>query len=121
MNVVTVVLLAVATVAAGYALKRRQDDVVDDLRAQSNAYDSAIAKIAAAQEEERRQHEENLRQLQKTLDDVARKHDDDLRVLNERKAQQVGQLVRQYDEDPTAMTNKVSEMIGIRVYKEGTK
>jgi len=94
---------------------RREDKLVSSLREQQKINDAAFAKIAEAQAEERKAHEENLKNLRTSLEEAQKKYDQEIENLKKKKAEQVTALVKKYEDDPSAMAREVSKATGLRV------
>ena len=78
-------------------------------------HDEEISKILDAQEQERRTNEENFKRLQQELEDVKRKREEALSVIEAKKTKQVETIVHQYDEDPVGVARQLSSMTGFTV------
>lgn len=109
-----VLIVGFATVIYVVTNKRHQD-VMELVDRQWRLQDETFKKIIDAHEQERLRHEENLKKLQVTLDEVQRKYDEQTRILEVKKTQQVNRLVQQYDEDPFEMTKQLGETLGFTV------
>jgi DNA-binding transcriptional MerR regulator len=111
------IVLTAATLSLGYYfLEREKSGFVDQMKKQQEDHDVMIKKIADAQDLERKQHEENYRNLQTQLDQVKVKYDAQIKALEEKKAAKVASLVNQFDTDPNGMAKNLSDLTGFRLY-----
>jgi hypothetical protein len=110
-------LLVIAVLAfVGHSLfKKSQDDFVDKLQQQKTIHDEEMKKIVAAQELERKQREENYSKLQAALSDAQKKHDDQIKELEKKRAVQVTRLTKQFDSDPSGMASELGKLTGFKV------
>lgn len=110
-----VALLIVSAIAGFLFYRREQEKFSDRYRQLQDAHDEELKKIQDAREEERHQHEVNLKKLQSTLDLIQRKYDEDKRAFDDKKKQQVEQLVKKYGKSPDDLAKKLSEATGFKV------
>jgi Tfp pilus assembly protein PilO len=100
----------------GYFLfKRQQLDFVGELKKIQDAHDEEIKRILQAREEERRQHEANLKQLQDTLSLVQRQYDDAKKDFDARKKKEVEELIKQFGDNPDELAKKLSNVSGFTI------
>lgn len=125
---VPVIVVTLMFVAACHIVYRRLvgldsagADYVDRLDKIQKIHDEEMKKIKNAQEIERKEHQENLAQLQKTLDFVKLDHDKRIKELEENKTKKVEGLVGTWKTDPTgvAMAKKLGEITGFKVIITG--
>jgi predicted nuclease with TOPRIM domain len=95
--------------------KQRSDDFADHIKEIQDAQDEEVKRIEAVREEERRQHEENLKQLQETLSMVQAQYDEAKCDLDEKKKQEIIDIVNQYGSNPDELARQLSEVTGFSV------
>jgi len=110
-----VVLLVVSATAGYFFFRREQDRFSDRYNQLQIAHDDEMRKIQSAREEERKQHEENLKRLQDTLDLIQKQYDEDKRAFEEKKKEQVTQIVKKYGKSPEELAKRVSEVTGFKI------
>ena len=108
-------LLIVGSIVGIILYKQRSDDFTDHIKEIQDAQDEEVKRIEAACEEERRQHEENLKQLQETLSMVQAQYDEAKRDLDEKKKQEIIDIVNQYGSNPDKLARQLSEVTGFSV------
>lgn len=115
---IAAVVITLGIVFGGYLLvKREKNDVLTLLKNQQAIHDEEIKKIEKAYEDERKEHAANLLKLQSTLDEIQRKHDEDMRVFEVNKTEKVEKLVTTWKKDPTGvdMANQLGKITGFQV------
>lgn len=108
-------LIAVASVAGYLLLRKEREGFSEQLKKLQEAHDDEIKAVLVAHEEERRQHEENLKKLKETMEHVQRQYDDAKKVLDEKKKKKIVQLVQQYGDDPNELAKQLSSVTGFNV------
>lgn len=114
-SIATAVVVAFAVYGVYTAFRRNQDDFATKMQRLREAHDAEVSAILAARDVERKEHEENLKRLQNTLDETRRQYDADIKTLTEKKQRQVTQLVVKYGDDPTEMARQVAEVTGFQL------
>jgi len=108
-------LVAVASVVGYLLLRKEREGFSEQLKKLQEAHDDEIKAVLNAHEEERRQHEENLKKLKETMERVQRQYDDAKKVLDEKKKKKIVQLVQQYGDDPNELAKQLSSVTGFNV------
>ena len=102
-------------VAAFLLLRKEDKSFQDELKKLQNSHDEELKKIQLAHDEERRQHEENVKKLQETLANVQSQYDAAKKELDDEKKKEIEELVKNYGEDPEALSQKLSEVTGFQI------
>ena len=106
-------LLVLAACIAGYVLLSRQkSDLVTQLQKQQTINDEEMKKLKDAQDKERKAHEENSQKLETDLNNAKKNYDEKIKKLEDRKTEQVNQLVKKYKDDPVGMAKQLSDVTG---------
>lgn len=112
-------LLIIGAVVAFVLFRRKESTFVDRLQQINALHAEEIQKINSIREEEARQHEANLKQLQDTLDMVQRRYDEAKRNLDDKKRREVEDIVKRFSNDPDALAKKLSEATGFKIVMPG--
>jgi flagellar biosynthesis/type III secretory pathway M-ring protein FliF/YscJ len=109
------VVLIVGAIIAFFLFRKQGIDLATNLQKARDSHDEEIKKINEAREEERRQHELNVKKLQESLDVVQKHYDDAKKDLDSKKKKEIEELVRQFKDDPEALAKKLSEATGFSI------
>jgi len=112
-------LLIIGAVVAFVLFRRKESTFVDQLQQINALHAEEIQKINSIREEEARQHEANLKQLQDTLDMVQRRYDEAKRNLDDKKRREVEDIVKRFSNNPDALAKKLSEATGFKIVTPG--
>lgn len=97
----------------GFLLLRNQGaGFADKLKEIQTAHDEELRKINAAREQERKEHEANLKRLEQSLKAVQEQYDAAKKDLDSKKKKEIEELVRLYKDDPETLAKKLSEATG---------
>lgn len=122
---VLITLLFVTVCYAGYLhVKKMDEGIAKKLQEMQKIHDDEVAAIKDAQKVEREQHQANIKQLQKSLEDIKTTYDAKLLELEEKKTESVNGLISTWQVDPSgvAMAKKLGEILKFNVLlPEGTK
>lgn len=91
-------------------------DYSEQNRILSQLADDRAKKIAAALEEEKRQHAAILLRMQAEFDRNKEAYEKKIRELEEKKKKEVSAFVDSHGDDPKAMADALSKSTGFRVY-----
>ena len=122
---VLITLLFVAVCYAGYLhVKKMDEGIAKKLQEMQKIHDDEVAAIKDAQKVEREQHQANIKQLQKSLEDIKTTYDAKLLELEKKKTESVNGLISTWQVDPSgvAMAKKLGEILKFNVLlPEGKK
>ena len=107
--------LVVGAIVAFFLFKKQDTSFSDRLKQIQDAHDVELKQIQDARDEEEREHQANEKRLKDTLDAVQQQYDAAQKDLDDKKRQEVEDLVRQYGDDPDALAKKLSEATGFTV------
>jgi uncharacterized protein HemX len=109
------IIAFVAGVAAVMFLHQQSSSFADKIKEINDAHEAEIKKIEAARLAEERKHEEDLKKLQDTLAAVEEQYAADKKSLDDKKRNEITQLVKQYKDDPVTLSQKLSDATGFRI------
>lgn len=104
--------LALAVVFGFLLFNKEKVDFSEQLKQIQDAHDAELKQIQAARAQEEQQHDANVKQLQDSLDAVQQHYDLAKKDLDDKKKQEIVDLVKQYGDDPTALAQKLSAATG---------
>lgn len=109
-------LLLVLAVPFGVLLfRRRENSFIEDYKKLQSSHDEELKKIEEAHAIERKKHEENVKLLEKTLETIQQKYDEQKKALDEKKKLEIKEIVSQYGNDPVELAKKLSEVTGFTI------
>ena len=94
---------------------RSADDFTKRIDELQSIHDTELKQIVSAHDEERAQHVINIATLQVQLENSKKQYEDAVIELDEKKKKTVSKIVKDYGDDPVALTKKIGEMTGFRV------
>lgn len=102
---------------AYYYFKRENQGLVGKMQELHKIHEDELKSIKSAQALERKQREENLKTLQKALDDAKADYDKKIKDLEEKKGKEVTGLVNTWRTDPSGaeMAKKLGQITGFKV------
>jgi septal ring factor EnvC (AmiA/AmiB activator) len=95
--------------------KERDDDLSKKLKEIQDAHDDEMKKIDAARVEQQRQHEENEKKLRETLAAIQSQYEAAKKDLDEKKKQEIIDIVAQYGTDPDQLAVQLSNVTGFTI------
>jgi len=107
--------LFVGTVVAVMLLKQQGTSFYDRIQEIENAHSEELKKIQEARDEEKRQHEANLKKLEETLSAVQKQYDEAKKDFDSKKKKEIEDLVKLYKDDPDTLAKKLAEATGFVV------
>lgn len=111
----SIVLLITAIIFGIFFIRGKQLAFVADMRKIQEAHDLEIKRINDAIEEERRQHTQNIKKLQDTIDSIQTQYEAAKQDLDEKKRKQIIALIKKYQSDPISLAEKLSELTGFTI------
>lgn len=111
----SIVLLIAAVIFGIFFIRGKQLTFVADMRKIQEAHDLEIKRINDAIEEERRQHTQNIKKLQDTIDSIQTQYEAAKQDLDEKKRKQIIALIKKYQSDPISLAEKLSELTGFTI------
>lgn len=117
----TVVITLSVTLGCYFLVNREKNNILSLLKKQQLSHEEEVEKIEKAYEDGRKEHAANLLRLQNSLDEIQKKHDDDMRKLETKKVEKVEKLVKSWRNDPTGveMANQLGKITGFQVVVPG--
>jgi flagellar motility protein MotE (MotC chaperone) len=109
------ILLVVACTCAYNMIQKSREGVAETLHKMQEAHEEELAKVNSIREEERRQHEANLAQLQASLEAEKKVYEEKKQVFEEKRNTEIVNLVKQYGDDPSALAQKLSDVTGFQI------
>jgi len=113
---ISLAAVAGVVVYASNFLCKVSHDYSEQNRIMSQLADERAKKIAAALEEERRQHAQILSRMQLEYDRNREEYERRIRELEEKKKKDVASFVDAHSNDPIRMAEALSKSTGFRVY-----
>ena len=107
--------LVLAVVFGYFLFHKEQVDFSAELKKIQDAHDAEIKQIQDARAQEQKEHEANVKKLQDTLDAVQKQYDAAQKDLDDKKKQEIIDLIKQYGDDPSALAQKLSDATGLTV------
>lgn len=109
--------VTLAVLIAIWILFRRNNEnvIADKLKSIQDAHDEELKKINSIREEERKQHVENEAKLKQTLESIQMQYESAKKELDDKKKQEIANIVKKFANDPVALANRLSESTGFTV------
>lgn len=114
--IISLAVVAGVVVYASSFLGRVSHDYSEQNRILSHLADERAKKIAAALDEERRQHAEILNRMQAEFDKNREEYEKRIKQLEEKKRKEVASFVDSHGDDPKGMADALSKSTGFKVY-----
>jgi len=93
--------------------KRRPPE--DDAPAIRDAHDKQLDAINGVRKDERTKTDEATEKLEKDLAIVQRQYEDHKKELNEKKKEEIKNILEKHQDDPVALAKRLSEVTGFKV------
>lgn len=108
-------LIGIVVLVACVALKVQSESYFVRLQEVQDAHEEEIRKINEIRSEEQRQHDENLKRLQESLDAIQARYDIAKRDLDDKKKQEIVDIVNCYGSDPDELARQLSNVTGFSI------
>jgi uncharacterized transporter YbjL len=100
-----------------FFLNKKSQDTSAQIKQMQDAHDTEIKKILNIRDEERHQHEENIKNLQSQLSSIQVVHDKEEKELDVKKTAEIKKIVRDYGDDPSALAQQLSSVTGFKIIR----
>ena len=98
-----------------FLFKRKSDDYqlqIDDLK---TVHKKELEEVYKARELERKQYEENEKKYQLALKSIQKQYDDAKKILDDKKKENIKEIIVKYGKRPDVLAQKLSEVTGFKV------
>ncbi len=100
-----------------FFLNKKSQDTSAQIKQMQDAHDTEIKKILDIRDEERHQHEENVKNLQSQLSSIQTVHDKEEKELDVKKTAEIKKIVKDYGDDPSALAQQLSNVTGFQIIR----
>lgn len=107
--------LVIGAVVAFFVFRGQSTNFAERLKALQDVHDEELKKISDIRAQEQKEHIQNEKRLQETLDAVQRHYDEAKKQLDEKKKAEVEDIVTKFGDDPDAMARKLAEATGMTI------
>lgn len=108
-------LLAVGAVLGVLFFKRKNANFSDDYNKIKEVHHEELKKIEQALAEEKQQNQANEELLKKTIEQIQSEYEEKKIAFDQKKREQVENIVAQHGHDPDTLAKMLSEVSGIRI------
>jgi hypothetical protein len=92
-----------------------REDFSAKLKEMQSIHEAELKKILDAKAEEARRHEENLVNLQRSLDVAVAKHEEKLKELEKNKEEAIKKILAKYKDDPAGLSRELGRVTKLPV------
>ena len=111
------VVLALVVGATYFEVQKFKRSAMNQVMTIEHDKDEEIKNINSIREQERKQHEENLKTLRRELDEVKLQYEQQQQVINAKQKTETKQIVQQSGGNPSILAQQLAEAIGLQVLK----
>lgn len=114
-NIIMLLLFIGLAYTSYRLLQRNKNDYLQTLQQMQLTHDEELKKILINNEEERKQHEQNVKKLQEQLEDIQKIYQQRQQVIEQKKQTEIKGLITEFGDKPDELARRLSSATGFQV------